>query len=172
MEANPSHFSGDGNPMEWVSWNDCQSFISKMNELDPNCTYRRPTEAEWEYCCRAGSETRYCFGDDESKLGDYAWYGDNSNEKTHPVGKKIPNAWGIYDMHGNVYEWCQDWYDSDYYDSSPDTDPQGPSSESDRVGRGGGWDGSADDSRSANRRSTYPSRRYESIGLRLVREKA
>jgi len=139
MGSNPSYFSGDNNPVEEVSWNDCQSFISRLNELDSDYTYRLPTEAEWEYCCRAGSDAKYCFGDDEGQLDQYAWHGYNSNDKTHPVGEKKPNAWGLYDMHGNVWEWCQDWYDSDYYEYSPNIDPQGPISGSFRVNRGGSF---------------------------------
>ena len=172
MGNNPSHFSGDNNPVEQVSWNECQSFISKLNKLDTDYTYRLPTEAEWEYCCRAGSDTEYCFGDDDSGLGDYAWCNSNSNSKTHPVGQKQPNDWGLYDMHGNVWEWCQDWYDSNYYDNSPGTDPQGPNSGSYRVIRGGSWSYDADYCRSAIRYGSYPDGSSLSIGLRLVRLQA
>ena len=133
MGSNPSHFSGDNNPVEQVSWNDCQSFIAKLNELDHEHTYRLPTEAEWEYACRAGSTMGYGYGNDSAQLGQYAWYSDNSNSKTHPVGEKKPNAWGLYDMHGNGWEWCQDWYDGGYYENSPGTDPQGPNSGSHHV---------------------------------------
>ena len=117
---------------------------------------RLPTEAEWEKACRAGSTTKYCFGDDKSKLGDYAWYDSNSGSKTHPVGQKKANVWGIYDMHGNVWEWCSDWYDENYYSSSPTNNPKGPSSGSFRVVRGGGWVGIADVCRSANRFGINP----------------
>ena len=96
-----------------------------------------PSEAQWEYACRAGSTTRHCFGDDESGLGEYAWYAMNSDSKTHPVGERKPNTWGLYDMHGNVSEWCQDWYDSGYYAKSATDDPTGPTTGSGRVCRGG-----------------------------------
>ena len=141
MGSNPSHFKGPKNPVEQVSWDDCQKFLEKLNaKSGPGAgKFQLPTEAQWEYACRAGSTTRYCFGDDESGLGEYAWYGANSGGKTHPVGEKKPNAWGLYDMHGNVWEWCQDWYDGGYYANSPTDDPTGPATGSYRVFRGGGW---------------------------------
>jgi len=169
MGSNPSHFDSDNKPVETVSWDDCQSFISRLNELDPDHIYRLPTEAEWEYACRAGSTTIYSYGDDSAQLGQYAWYDDNSNDKTHPVGEKKPNTWGMYDMHGNVLEWCQDWYDSDYYENSPGTDPQGPNSGSDRVIRGGCWINFAAFCRSACRSKNDPYDWSRNIGLRLLR---
>ena len=108
MGNNPSYFKGDNLPVEQVSWNDCQEFIRKLNLQEGGNKYRLPTEAEWEYTCRAGTTTRFCFGDSESRLGDYAWYSSNSSSKTHPVSRKKPNVWGLYDMHGNVWEWCED----------------------------------------------------------------
>ena len=137
MDDKPSGFSGDSNPVENISWNDCQSFTSKLNELDPSHTYRLPTEAEWEYACRAGSTSIYNFGNESGIFTRYGWFYKNSNNKTNPVGKKRSNAWGLHDMHGNVWEWVQDWYDEDYYENSPGTDPQGPNSGFYRVLRGG-----------------------------------
>ena len=106
MGDNPSHFKDPKNPVECVSWNDCQQFVGKLNKRSSDQTgaFKLPTEAQWEYACRAGSTTRYCFGDDEGGLGDYAWHLNNSGGRTHPVGEKKPNAWGLYDMHGNVLE--------------------------------------------------------------------
>lgn len=108
MGSNPSYFEGDDLPVERVSWNEVQEFIEKLNEMEGTDKYRLPSEAEWEYACRAGTTTRYSFGDDEAEFGDYAWYGPNSGLKTHPVGQKKPNPWGLYDMHGNVMEWVNE----------------------------------------------------------------
>jgi len=111
-----------------------------------------PTEAEWEYCCRAGNAgTRYCFGDEDAKLDKYAWYAENAGRGTHRVGRLKPNAWGLYDMHGNVWEWCQDRYDPDYYKNSPVKDPTGPGEHGVRVQRGGSWDYGSLECRSAFR---------------------
>ena len=123
-----------------------------------------PTEAQWEYACRAGSTTAYSFGDDSDSLGDYAWYTINSSSKTHPVGQKKPNAWGLYDMHGNVREWCADWYGS--YSTTAVTDPTGPTSGSYRVLRGGSWSNGADYCRSAYRNSGNPDG-YRNFGFRV-----
>lgn len=170
MGSNPSYFDDNPrNPVEWVSWNDCQEFIAMLNTLGIG-TFRLPTEAEWEYACRAGSTTRFPWGDDSgySRLGEYAWYSTNSNNTTRPVGQKKPNAWGLYDMHGNVWEWCSDWY-ADSYSSYAQTDPQGPATGSYRVGRGGRLDLTRQYCRSADRFSLTPSFAYYFLGFRLVR---
>jgi len=127
-----------------------------------------PTEAEWEYACRAGTKTTYSFGDSDSELGDYAWYNENSSNTTHPVGGKKPNPWGLYDMHGNVFEWCQDWYGI-FSLSSSVTDPAGAASGSFRVLRGGSWRGDSEFCRSADRDWDSPDRRDNGIGFRVLR---
>jgi formylglycine-generating enzyme required for sulfatase activity len=171
MGVNPSEFKGANNPVENVSWEDAVEFCRKLSELPAEKAagnvYRLPTEAEWEFACRAGTTTKFSFGDDDSELGDYDWYRDNSGRTPHPVGGKQPNAWGLYDMHGNVYEWCQDWYGD--YPSGSVTDPSGATSSSLRVLRGGGWDGTAGDCRSARRGRILPSFRSDGLGFRVVR---
>ncbi|MEW6267496.1 MAG: SUMF1/EgtB/PvdO family nonheme iron enzyme [Thermodesulfobacteriota bacterium] len=169
MGSNPSHFKncGDDCPVESVSWNDAQEFIGRLNAKEGGNKYRLPSEAEWEYAARAGSRTAYSFGESQSELGQYAWYDGNSGGQTHPVGRKRPNAWGFYDMHGNVWEWCQDWYG--VYPSGAVTDPQGPSSGSDRVHRGGSWLSYAQYCRSAFRAGLVPGDRFNLLGFRLVR---
>ena len=169
MGSNPSYLTDDSRPVEQVSWYDVQDFIAQLNDLEGTDKYRLPTEAEWEYACRAGSTTAYCFGDDESQLTQYAWYRRNAFAPTHPVGQKLPNAWGLYDMPGNVWEWCADWYGSNYYSSSPGVDPQGPGSGSDRVMRGGSWLSGAGACRSAYRYWNVPDYRDSSFGFRLAR---
>jgi len=169
MGNNPSFFRncGDNCPVENVSWDDAQEFIRKLNQVKGTDKYRLPTVAEWEYACRAGSTTRYYFGDDEAELGEYAWYHNNSDGKTHPVGQKKPNAWGLYDMHGNVWEWCQDWY-GEY--SGSVTDPKGPISGEYRVLRGGSWIHGERGMRSAYRLRLRPDGRFSFIGFRLARD--
>ena len=141
MGENPSEYRGLQNPVERVSWDDAVEFCHKLSELPEEKAagnvYRLPTEAEWEYACRAGTETEYCFGSDISQLGDYAWSSGNSGDQPHPVGQKKPNAWGMYDMHGNVSEWCQDWHGQ--YASGLVVDPKGPTTGEYRVTRGGSW---------------------------------
>lgn len=142
MGKNPSQFTGNtGLPVENVSWNDAVAFSERLSQLAggvPNgACFRLATEAEWEYGCRAGSTGQWCFGDNKSSLRDYAWFDENSGKRTHPVGEKKPNAWGLHDMHGNVAEWCLDRYGA--YPSGAVTDPQGPTTGSDGVLRGGCW---------------------------------
>lgn len=159
-------FAGDP---AMVSWNDAQAFVARLNEREGHSRYRLPTEAEWEYAARAGSTTRYGFGNDAEMLGRYAWYGEDfENGSTHPVGQKESNAWGLYDMHGNVWEWVWDWYDARYYAHSPAADPTGPQSGSKHVVRGGSWHETADDWRSAFRRAYPPDYRGISIGFRPI----
>jgi formylglycine-generating enzyme required for sulfatase activity len=136
MGTNPSQFKGPTNPVEMVTWNEAADFCRKLSAKTRKAV-RLPTEAEWEYACRAGTKTRYSFGDADTDLGDYCWYHSNSGGTTHPVGQKKPNAWGLYDMHGNVMEWCADWYGN--YPSGACTDPQGPASGTHRVKRGGSY---------------------------------
>jgi formylglycine-generating enzyme required for sulfatase activity/uncharacterized caspase-like protein len=155
MGTNPSHFQGGSLPVESVTWDEAVEFCRRLSSLPEERAagrvYRLPTEAEWEYAARAGSTGKWCFGDDESELGDYAWYGMNSESRTHPVGQKRPNAWGLYDMHGNVWEWCEDVgkrvyvarevRDGDLVEPIPVDDPSGTGVGSNRVGRGGSWYG-------------------------------
>jgi len=169
MGSNPSEYKGRQNPVENVSWNDVQEFIRRLNAKEGSNVYRLPTEAEWEYACRAGSTGTYSFGDDKGDLGTYAWFDENSGERTHPVATKRANAWGLYDMHGNVMEWVQDWYGETYYSSSPSTDPRGPASGSTRVVRGGSWDFDAGFVLAAPRIRVAPGVRYAGLGFRLAR---
>jgi len=169
MGSNPSYFSSCGSdcPVEKVSWTDVQAFIRALNSQTGE-SYRLPTEAEWEYAARAGTTTKYYCGDDASCLAGIAWYGNNSGGITHPVGQKIPNAWGLYDMSGNVREWVFDRCDSNYYEVSPLNDPQGPESGCYRVIRGGSWSPSARRCRSSYRDGNGPSNDFHSLGFRLV----
>lgn len=173
MGSNPSEFKGSVNPVEWVSWDDCQEFIKELNKLTGK-TFRLPTEAEWEYAARGGSKSKgykYSGSNDINSVAWYyekhravAWYCDNSG--THPVGGKTPNELGLYDMTGNVWEWCQDMYGS--YSDDAQTNPQGPSSGSYRVLRGGGWSGHARVCRVSYRGSYTPDYRRYDFGLRLA----
>ena len=164
MGNNPSFFKGDNLPVEQVSWNDCQEFISKLNRITGK-TFRLPTEAEWEYAARGGKKSRGYQYSGSNNISDVAWYGDNSGSKTHAVGSKQANDLGIYDMSGNVYEWCHDWYDN--YSSSSQTNPTGATSGSFRVFRGGSWYYVARDCRSSCRGYITPGYRYYYLGLRL-----
>lgn len=166
MGSNPPKFTGNmQRPVEMVSWNDCQTFISKLNELTGE-TFRLPTEAQWEYAARGGNKSKgytYSGGD---AIDDVAWHEYNSGGMTHPVKTKAPNELGIYDMTGNVYEWCSDWKGS--YSSAAQTDPTGPATGSARVIRGGGWGSDATYCRVASRGSSTPTFSYTSLGLRLA----
>ena len=170
MGDNPSHFKGDDLPVEKVSWDDVQEFIKKLNEKESTDKYRLPSEAEWEYAARAGTTTRYSFGDDDSKLGEYAWYRENSGVKIHPVGKKGANPWGLYDMHGNVWEWVQDeWHNS--YNSVPlNGSAWEDGSGAFRIVRGGGWYNNAGLCWSAFRNRNDPGNRFNDLGFRLLHE--
>ncbi len=160
MGNNPSYFNGENLPVERVSWEDAQKFCQKLSQQTSK-TYRLPTEAEWEYACRAGTTAA-----NAGNLDDIAWYDKNSERKTHPVGQKKPNSFGIYDMHGNVWEWCQDWYDN--YSSTSQTNPTGPQKGEDRVLRGGSWGYDQDFARAVSRDDFPPSNRVSSVGFRVV----
>jgi formylglycine-generating enzyme required for sulfatase activity len=136
MGKNPSKFKGPQNPVDSMTWNDATEFCKKLS-VKIGKTVCLPTEARWEYACRAGTTTRFSFGDDDAEFQGYMWCAANA-QKTHPVGQKKPNAWGLYDMHGNAGEWCSDWY-TDSYANAQNEDPQGPVSGADRVLRGGHW---------------------------------
>ena len=165
MGSNPSEFKGSKRPVEEVSWDDCQAFIRKLNSISGR-RCRLPTEAEWEYAARGGNRSRGYKYAGSNNLSAVAWHWDNSREQTHEVGGKQPNEQGLYDMSGNVWEWCQDWYGS--YSSSSQTNPTGPSSGSRRVDRGGGWSGDARGCRVSSRRGRTPGYRYRYLGFRLA----
>ena len=165
MGSNPSDFKGAKNPVNNVSWNDCQEFIIKLNRLTGG-RFRLPTEAEWEYAARGGNKSRGYIFSGSDYLGSVAWYEDNSGDEVHPIGSKSANELGLYDMSGNVFEWCSDWYGS--YPSSPQTNPTGASSGSGRVLRGGGYCFKESNCRSAFRVSIVPASRFYSWGFRLA----
>jgi formylglycine-generating enzyme required for sulfatase activity len=189
MGGNPSRWKGDKNPVEQVRWSDAVKYCnarSVAEGLQPcydlqtwECNfeangYRLPTEAEWEYACRAGSKTAYFFGNDSAKISDYAWVASNAGGKPHPVGQKKSNPWGLYDMHGNVWEWCNDFYQVDYYQQSPAEDPRGPKEGETKVVRGGAWKFSTYSSRSGYRYNEDPGYSdvcfgYDIYGFRCVR---
>jgi formylglycine-generating enzyme required for sulfatase activity len=165
MKTNPSLVKGPTNPVEMVSWDRATDFCRKLSAKTGKAV-RLPTEAEWEYACRAGSKTMFCFGDADKDLGDYAWYLDNGGGKTHPVGQKKPNAWGLYDMHGNVGEWCADLYGE--YPNGPVTDPQGPAAGYGRVLRGGCVYFNSYNCRAAYRKKCAPGDGTSENGIRVV----
>jgi formylglycine-generating enzyme required for sulfatase activity len=167
MGSNPSKFKGAKRPVECVSWDDCQDFIRKLDALTDK-RFRLPTEAEWEYAARGGNRSqgyKYVGG---NSIGSVAWYTDNSGKETLPVGQKLSNELGLYDMAGNVWEWCQDWYDGSYYGKSPSTNPVNNTSASNRVNRGGSWYNGAWSCRVSNRGSDSPDDRGSDLGLRLA----
>jgi formylglycine-generating enzyme required for sulfatase activity len=171
MGNNPSKAKGLYKPVEKVSWDDTQLFIKRLNEKEGDNKFRLPTEAEWEYAARAGTNTVYSFGDKADNLADYAWYGNlGYHGSAHDVAQKKPNPWGLFDMHGNVWEWVQDWYGASYYSDSPVNDPKGPDSGQYKVYRGGSWVGKAVNLRSSVRFSGLPVTRTNDVGFRLVRE--
>jgi formylglycine-generating enzyme required for sulfatase activity len=187
---NPSHFKGPDLPVEQVNWPQAARFCNARSRYDgltpcynedtAVCNfqangYRLPTEAEWEYACRAGTDADYSFGGEARKLGDFAWFADNAGKKTHPVGHKKPNPWGLFDMHGNVAEWCHDAYDKMYYQTSPDKNPRGPADGKEFVLRGGSWKSPPNAQRSAYRLSESPGfsdacLARDAIGFRCVRK--
>ena len=169
MGNNPAYFKKEklgydsrNNPVENVSWYDAKKFIKRLNKMEHTNKYRLPTEEEWEYAARAGSKGKWCFGNKKSKLSQYAWYENNSGDKTHPVAKKKPNRWGLYDMHGNVWEWTSSCYTRTYNSGCY---------KSYKVLRGGGWYSSAVDTRSAYRYYDSPGNRGDNFGFRLARTK-
>jgi len=190
VPTNGSHFKGPDLPVEQINWTDAALFCnlrSKAEGLEPcydentaECNfeatgYRLPTEAEWEYACRAGTTTDYSFGNDPRQLKDYAWFDENGGDTTHPAGQKRPNPWGLYDLHGNVAEWCNDPYDENAYKNSPAKNPRGPASGKDYVLRGGAWAMDADTCRSAARIAENPGFQdacfaRDAIGFRCVRK--
>ena len=165
MGSNPSYFGDMQRPVEKVSWDDCQTFISRLNELTGE-TFRLPTEAQWEYAARGGNKSKGYTYSGSNAIDDVAWYNDNSDRMTHPVKTKAPNELGIYDMSGNVWEWCSDWYGS--YSSDAQTDPTGPATGSYRVWRGGSWDFYATHCRVAFRNCNSPTYSFNCLGLRLA----
>ena len=170
MGNNPSGFKGDNLPVEKVNWDDIQAFLQKLNQLTaPHYIFSLPTEAQWEYAARGGNRSKgfeYAGSDDCDEV---AWHEDNSDEETHPVGQKKPNELGLYDMSGNVYEWCQDWYNSEYYKNSPSRNPVNTTPTTYRMVRGGSWINNSRYCRVSNRLSNNPGNRYDGVGFRVSR---
>jgi len=189
MGENTARWKGRKNPVEQVRWSDAVKYCnarSRREGLQPcynletwECNfdangYRLPTEAEWEYACRAGTKNSYSFGDNSQKLRNYAWFKGNSGGRPRPVGKKLPNPWGLYDMHGNVWEWCSDFYKVDYYQESPEKNPKGPTTGDTKVVRGGCFSATANKCRSSYRYNEDPGYTdicfgYDIYGFRCVR---
>ena len=180
MGTNPSVSNGAKNPVEEVSWDDCQEFLKKLNALPHPSPlppgegarvrdlFRLPTEAEWEWACRAGTKMQFCSGNADATLADYAWFDANSGSTPHPVGAKKPNAWGLFDMHGNVWEWCGDWYDDYPHGWKPQVDPTGPATGSFRVLQGGSWGNNPRGCRSSTRGGDLPAYGDDNLGFRVV----
>lgn len=170
MGVNPAYFKGQDHPVESVTWTEATEFCRRLSALPAEKTagnlFRLPTEAEWEYACRAGTTTEFYFGDDENEMEEYGWYRSNSERKTHPVAQKKPNSWGIYDMHGNVSEWCLDFYGD--YPRESTTNPRGPLTGDKRNLRGGGWFFVPMFARSAHRDAYMETARYAGLGFRVV----
>lgn len=167
MGSNESLYEGPNNPVTNVSWNDCQKFIKKLNKLTGK-KFRLPTEAEWEYAARGGKKSRGYRYSGSNKIGDVAWYKDNHSQMSHEVGGREPNELGIYDMSGHLWEWCNDWYDRDYYEVSPSYNPQGPSRGSDKVNRGGCMQSDPQKCAVSYRSLDEPDTRYSILGFRLA----
>ncbi len=192
MGENPSRWKSTTNPVEQIRWSDAVRYCNRRSEREGRqpaydlqtwtCNfeadgYRLPTEAEWEYACRAGTTTAYFFGDEVDRLRGYAWFDKNSGGRPRPVGQKQPNPWGLFDICGNVWEWCNDFYDVDYYKTSPNRDPRGPDSGRTKVVRGGAWRFSAEHCRSGYRHNENPGYAdvcfgYDIYGFRCVRKAA
>jgi formylglycine-generating enzyme required for sulfatase activity len=164
---NPGYVASDDLPAAFITWNDATAYCQWLSTQE-KATYRLPTEAEWEYACRAGTTTQYSFGDDYNELPKYGWHNKNAAGKSHPVGTLLPNPFGLFDMHGNLYEWCGDYFDEKWYSTSPLNDPNGPSVGSTRVIRGGYWNHFASNCRSAYRYNHTPSHRNNNHGFRCV----
>lgn len=168
MGDNPSFYVGANHPVESVSWNRIQQFLDALNGVDQAYVYRLPTEAEWEYACRAGEDGEFYYGDDPAVLDNYAVYGRAASESHAPVKSKIANEWGLYDMMGNVGEWTSDWFDATYYANSPYRDPVGPDSGDYRVFRSGSYDDGEVNMRCAYRSQYNPTNFRRGLGFRLV----
>ncbi|MDR2165092.1 MAG: formylglycine-generating enzyme family protein [Zoogloeaceae bacterium] len=168
MGDNPSVYKNPGHPVENVSWEEVQAFIERLNKKENTHKYRLPTEAEWEYAARAGTTTLFSFGEKREATHHVCLWHLNQVYGTCPVGEKKPNPWGLYDVHGNIWEWVEDWYDPRYYETSPRNDPRGPATGTLRVLRGGGWHSMLSPIRSANRGNRPPAYRDARSGFRLA----